>query len=60
MGLLVTENGDVDVVLVFRGPGHGLNEQATQVARELKFSPATRNGKPIPYWMKLSVEFNLK
>ena len=60
MGLLVTENGDVDSVLIFRGLGHGLDEQATEVARKLKFSPATRSDKPIPYWTKLSVEFNLR
>ena len=60
MGILVTENGDVDSVLIFCELGHGLDEQATEVARKLKFSPATRSGKSIPYWTKLSVEFNLK
>jgi len=39
MGILVTESGDVDSVLIFRGLGHGLDEQATEVARKLKFSP---------------------
>ena len=58
--ILVTENGEVDSVLVLRGLGHGLDEQAMEVARKLKFSPATRSGKPIPYWTKLSVEFNLR
>lgn len=33
---------------------------ASEVARKLKFSPATRNGKPLPYWRRLSVEFNLR
>jgi TonB family protein len=60
MGILVTEHGDVDSVLVLRGLGLGLDEQAEEVARNLKFSPATRSGKPIPYWMKLIVEFNLR
>ena len=60
MGILVTENGDVDSVLIFGGLGHGLGEQAMEVARKLKFSPATQGGKPIPYWTKLSVEFHLK
>lgn len=60
MGVLVTENGEVDLVLVLRGLGHGLDEQATEVARTLKFSPATRGGKPMPFWMKLVVEFNLR
>lgn len=60
MGILINESGDVDSVLVLRGLGHGLDESATEVARNLKFSPATRSGTPIPYWMKLIVEFNLR
>jgi TonB family protein len=60
MGLLVTETGDVDLALVLRGLGYGLDEQAIDVARKLKFSPATRNGEPAPYWLKLSVGFNLR
>ncbi len=60
MGILINESGDVDLVLVLRGVGYGLDERATEAARKLKFSPATRDGKPIPYWMKLSVEFNLR
>jgi len=48
MGLLVTESGDVDLVLVFRGLGLGLDEQATEVARNLKFSPATRAASRFP------------
>lgn len=60
MVLLVNKDGDVDSVLVLRGLGFGLDEQATEVARNLKFSPATKAGQPIPYWQKVSVEFNLK
>jgi len=60
MRVLVSENGDVDSVLFLRGPGHGLNEQAMEVARNLKFSPATRNGMPIPYLLKLNVAFQLR
>lgn len=60
MVVLVTEMGDIDSVIVFRGLGHGLNERAIEAARELKFSPATRNGKPIPYWTKVMIEFNLR
>lgn len=60
MILFVNKDGDVDSVLVLRGLGLGLDEQATEVARNLKFSPATKNGQLIPYWKKVSVEFNLK
>ena len=59
LAILITENGDVDSVLLFRGLGHGLDEQAMEVARNLKFAPATRNGQSIPYWMKLIIKFNL-
>jgi TonB family protein len=60
LGILVTEHGDVDSVLVFRGLGHGLDETAADAARSLKFSAATRSGIPIPYWTKLIIEFNLR
>ncbi|MEK6303375.1 MAG: TonB family protein [Acidobacteriota bacterium] len=60
MAARVTENGDVDSVLMFRRLGYGLDERAEETARQLKFSPATKNGKPIPYWTKVSVDFNLR
>lgn len=60
MAILVTENGDVDSVLIFRKLGHGLDEQAEETARKLKFTPANRNRQPIQYWTKLSVSFNLR
>jgi hypothetical protein len=31
-----------------------------EAARQLRFSPAMQDGKPIPYWTKLSIEFNLR
>jgi TonB family protein len=58
--LLITENGDVDTVLPYRSLGHGLDEQAVEAARKLKFSPATQSGKPIRYLTRLSMEFNLR
>jgi len=38
----------------------GVMRAGREVARQLKFSPATQGGKPIPYWKKVSVQFNLK
>ena len=58
--VLITENGDVDTVLTLRELGHGLDEQAAEAARKLKFNPATANGKAVPYWMKVIIEFHLK
>lgn len=47
-------------MLVYRRLGHGLDEQAMEVARGLKFSPAMQGGTPIRYWKKVTVEFNLR
>jgi len=58
--VLITENGDVDTVLTLRELGHGLDEQAAEAARKLKFDPATANGRAVPYWMKVSIAFYLK
>ena len=58
MVVMVTENGDVDSVVVVRGLGNVLDQQAIEAARELKFSPARKNGNPIPFWTKVMVEFN--
>jgi TonB family protein len=60
MAILVTENGDVTSVVLFRRLGHGMDEQAIKAAREMKFSPASKSGKRIQYWQRLAVEFNLK
>jgi TonB family protein len=60
MAIRVNETGEVDSVLLLRGLGYGLDEQAEETVRKLKFSPATRNGKPIPHWTKLLMDFNLR
>lgn len=60
MAVLLTESGDVDSVVLFRRLGHGLDEQAAEVAHALKFSPATKGGNPIPYWQKVVIQFNVK
>ena len=60
MVLLITENGDVDSVLLYRRLGHGLDERAMETAGKLKFSPATQNGKSIRYLTRLRMEFILR
>jgi hypothetical protein len=38
----------------------GLTEQAIKAARQLKLSPASKNGQPVTAWIMTIVEFNLK
>jgi len=61
LGILVSAKGEVESILLLRGLGYGLDEQAQKAMTGTKFQPATRNGNPIRYWMKsIIVEFNLK
>jgi len=60
MAVFITANGDVDSVVLFRRLGHGMDEQAMEMARQMKFSPASKSGKAIAYWLKILVEFNLR
>ena len=39
---------------------HGLDRQAVKAAREWRFKPATRNGKPLPVSVTLQMKFTLK
>lgn len=52
-------NGEVQVVRVVRGLGHGLDQAAVQAAQRIKFKPATRNGSPVDSEATLHIVFQL-
>ncbi len=56
--LLIDESGRV-VESERLGPkaGFGFDEAAERAARKTSWSPATRDGEPVPAWVELSVEF---
>ncbi len=58
--VLVGEDGDVKTVRVVRGLPDGLTEQAIAAARETKFKPATKDGKPVPFWVGLEITFVIR
>ncbi len=60
MRVWVGADGDVKQVKVVRGLPDGLTEQAIEAARQAKFKPAIKDGKPVPYWVLLQMEFNLR
>jgi protein TonB len=45
---------------VLKGLGFGLDEAATQAAKQYVFKPATKCGKPVPTTIKLGVNFGFK
>lgn len=60
LAVLVTEDGSASSPIVFVGIGYGLDEEAIRAARSMKFTPATKDGKPVKFWQMVLVEFNLK
>ena len=60
MSVLVGDDGTVKSVRVVRGLPDGLTEQAVAVARETKFKPAMKDGKPVPLWVGLEISFVIR
>ena len=58
--VLVGADGRVQQVRVVRGLPAGLNEEAIRAAAQMRFKPAVKNGQPVPFWVVLQIEFNLR
>ncbi len=52
-------SGQVEVVRIVNGLGHGLDEQARHVAENIRFKPAMRNGQPVDHTTLIHVTFQL-
>ena len=52
-------SGQVEVIGVVNGLGHGLDEEARHVAESIHFKPALRNGQPVDDTTLIHVTFQL-
>ncbi len=52
-------SGQVVVQGVVRGLGHGLDEEARRVAQQIRFRPATRDGRPVDITTTITITFQL-
>ena len=52
-------SGQVVVNGVLQGLGHGLDEEARRVAQQIRFRPATNNGRPVDFTTKIRITFQL-
>jgi TonB family protein len=52
-------NGQVVVQGVIHGLGHGLDEEARRVAQQIRFRPATRDGRPVDLTTNIVITFQL-
>jgi len=57
---IVQKDGSVQIVRVVRSLGFGLDEKAIEALRQWKFSPAKKNGEPVPVALNIEVNFNLR
>jgi len=57
--VLFTAAGEVQVVRILQGLGHGLDEQAMRAAQQIKFKPAQREGKAVDSRATLHIIFQL-
>ena len=58
--VFINEEGKVATVVLLTTLGHGLDEAAVRAAGQLRFSPATKEGKAVPFWQLVKIEFNLR
>ncbi len=52
-------SGEIEIVRIIRGLGHGLNESAIAAARVIHFRPAREHGRPIDSTATVRISFEL-
>jgi TonB family protein len=57
---LVGTDGLVKKVVILHGLGSGLNDEATRAAYQMRFIPATKDGRKVSVWIPLDIEFNIR
>ncbi len=57
--ILFTAGGEVRVLDVVRGLGHGLDENAIRAAQQIRFKPAQRDGQPVDSTATVHIVFQL-
>jgi TonB family protein len=57
--VVLEASGNLHVVRVVRGLGHGLDDNAVKAAEQIRFKPAMRNGQPADSTVVLHIVFQL-
>ena len=56
---VLAADGRVKYILVVKGLPNGLTEKAIEAARQIRFRPATINGRPVSQFVVLEYNFNI-
>jgi TonB family protein len=59
LNVIFAANGEIRVVRILRGLGHGLDESAQEAAAQVRFKPATRDGVPVDTTATIYITFQL-
>ena len=59
LSVTFSASGQVLVHSVLRGLGHGLDQEAVRVAQQIRFRPATINGRPVDVTTHVTIAFQL-
>jgi TonB family protein len=57
--VVFASNGSVQNIRTVSGLPYGLTDRAIAAARQIKFTPATKDGHQVSMWMQLEYNFNL-
>lgn len=57
--MVLAADGQVKHILVVRGLSHGLTENVINAARRIKFTPATKDGRPVSQFVTIKYTFNI-
>jgi len=57
--VVFASNGDVVQIRAVHSLPYGLTERAIAAARQIKFVPAVKSGRPVSVFMQLEYNFNL-
>jgi len=59
VAVAINDQGGVDDVKIVRPLGYGLDENAMEAARQSKFTPAKKDGKPVAVQINMAMTFKL-
>ncbi len=59
LDVVFSANGQIHIVKVVRGLGHGLDEAAVRAAEQIQFKPALKDGHPADFEAVLHIMFEL-
>jgi TonB family protein len=59
LDVVFTATGQIHIVKVVHGLGHGLDESAVHAAEKIRFKPAQKDGQPADFEAVLHIEFQL-